>query len=601
MVTNASVLILMTLSPERPQAATAEEIIPRLEARIQNLSGADLEELLGPMRDRLLEPMPRPEAEALGLEALGVCRFLYAHARSRNALPLAHALLVQADLANDAELMRRASTACGLLLADSADVIGAIEHHLRALRISTAANDPVEASRSWNNIGLTFAVAGNHDLAVRCNQKALAEIRDVEGPIYSRYTAYANAANSRFQLAEFEEGLRMANLAMQESGPSFVLEDLNGSILLRRNLVCLLIATGRVQEAEPHVREVAVLAERCRTPRSSIAAATTRAAYEIAIGQFDIALTRLEQALARAREVPTVLRDTLAFVIRAEEAAGHTERALIRLGELSEHIYRSAIDRARKLVELADISLDATSSHDRLNRQTSARLVSRVGRREEPATWKALRRLAVGAALRVGETGWHGMRVGALTKALALANGSSPLEALEIGLAAELHDIGLTSVPEAILAKPGPLNDVERSMVRRHSDAGAGILCDDRDPRILMAHEIAKYHHAWWDGKGYPERVGGHLIPIAARMCAIADAYDVMVCGHPGRGPRSMNEALAELKRGAGTQFDPELTAIFADMIRRQARDHRIDPRAAPGFENFQQLISALQEDGGFA
>jgi putative two-component system response regulator len=348
------------------------------------------------------------------------------------------------------------------------------------------------------------------------------------------------------------------------------------------------------------VLDCAALAERTQTPRALIASAMTRATYELAMGQTDIALTRLEKALAQAREVPAALRDTLTSMVRAEEAAGNVERALVRLRELSDHIYRLAIERARQHVEFAALAEMAGSPLEQEQRQARARLASKTAPPDVPPAWAALERLAVGAAMRWDPTGWHGKRVGALAKALALALGCEPLNALEIGLAAELHDIGFLSVPEGILAKKEPLNDAERAIVRRHVDAGAEMLGDDRHPRVFLAREIARYHHAHWNGEGYPERVAGKRIPFAARVCAIADAYDTMVCGLEGRAPRTMHDALEELGRESGRQFDPEMVACFDELIRTETEDLGMDLQSNAGMEGFQSLVGALREDRGF-
>jgi len=586
------------------QKALAEspplDLLRRLESRLPLLDRRELARELAPLVERLHASLGKEESAAMTGVVLSLCKRLYSEARSGDALPLAQALLVQAGISGDAVLERRASSACGLLAADTGDVVGAIAYHARSLALAVSQEDIAEQSGTWNNIGLAFGVAGNHELAVRCYQRALSLARALPGPVYCRYTASSNLANGLYQLGDFAEGLKMAFLALRELSPAIVGQDVQLAVLQRRNLVRLLIASGRTAEAERYVREVTQLAQRTNAPRTLVAATVTRATYELATGRLDIALTRLEDALTMARGVPAALRDTLTSVIQAEEAAGNAERALVRYQELSDHVYRLAVERARAHVELACLWDATTSRRDLQKERDRSRLVSHQRPRGEPEEWRALQRLAMAATLRVDDTGLHGARVGALTKALALASGVAPLQALEIGLAAELHDIGLSSVPEAILAKRGELNEVERALVERHTDAGAEILCDDRHPRILLARDIAKYHHARWDGCGYPERVGSEFIPPPARMCAVADAYDAMVCGLGHRKPMTMNDALAELRRGAGGQFDPAFVEHFEAVIRDEVSDRGIDPSIMAGLEDFQELVLSLQEDRGY-
>jgi putative two-component system response regulator len=445
-----------------------------------------------------------------------------------------------------------------------------------------------------------MGIAGNYDMAVRCYQRAVSFVQDEPGRVYSRYAALINLVQSHFQLGMYDRGLAAAEHALAEETAAFRDRDPMSVLRLRRNLVRLLVAAGRVQAAEPYVRECAALAQAVGTPRAVIAASTARATYELATGQTDVALTRLERAVAGAREVPAALRDTLACTMRAEEEAGNTERALLRLAELSDHIHRAVVERARQHVELAGIRRAGESVAEHESEQARARLISKLAPPAQPDGWVALDRLAVTAVLRVDATGRHGKRVGALSKALAAASGVEPLQALEIGLAAELHDIGLLSVPEEILAKRTPWSEGERRAVHRHVDAGAEILCDDRHPRVFLAREIAHYHHARWDAAGYPERVGGKFIPLPARICAVADAYDAMVSGIGGRERRTMDEALAELRRHAGTQFDPELVAVFDQLIRTESHDIGMDLASDAGMDGFQELLNSLQEDRGF-
>jgi putative two-component system response regulator len=355
-----------------------------------------------------------------------------------------------------------------------------------------------------------------------------------------------------------------------------------------------------VEDAEPHVLDASTLAQRLRTPRAMIAASLTRAVYDLARGESDVGLTRLEAALEIAREVPAALRDALACVVRAEEMAGHSERALLRLGELSDLVYGPAIAAARQHIEFASIAEREHASGDPEQEQARARLISKLPTPRQPEGWSAFERLAVTACIRMEPTGLHGKRVGALAKALAMACGTDPLHALELGLACELHDIGMVSVSEEMLSKRVPTPDVHHAMVERHVNAGAQILSGDDHPRIFLAREVVRYHHAHWDGSGRPEGVAGARIPFAARVCAVADAYDEMVCGHRGAPRQTMDQALGHLRAQAGRRYDPDLVERFESMIRAESDDLGLDLSAGRGMENFQQLVSALQEDRGF-
>ncbi len=576
------------------------ETLNGLEKRLAQLGRDQLRESLAPIAAQLPQLAGSNEGRLIVDSALSLCRSLYAHARSAEALALAHAALEAAKALDEPLLMRRAATACGVLCADTADLVGAIEHHVFALRLATAANDEVEMSGVWNTIGLAMGISGHYELASRCYRRCLELVENEAGPVFSRYAACGNLAHSLLQVGASEEGLAFARKALQELTPAFREQDPQGVVLLERNLVRLLVATGRIEEAESHMMACVALAGRTQTPRALIAATTARATFELALGRTDVALTRLEQALSTAREVPAALRDTLACVIRAEEAAGNVERALLRMRELSDHIYRTAIDRAREHVELAILPARTRTRVELEQDQSRARLASMTSPAAAPESWSALDRLAVGAAMRMDESGRHGKRVGALVKSLAMANGCEPLQALEMGLAAELHDIGMMSVPEGILKKRALLNEAERAIVMRHVEAGSEILGDDQHPRVFLAREIVRYHHARWDGTGYPERVAGKRIPLGARACAVADAYDAMVCGLGAGNPRSMNEALGELRSQAGSQFDPELVECFDQMIRSETEDLGMDLALNSGMEGFQSLVSALQEDRGF-
>jgi putative two-component system response regulator len=573
----------------------ALEALQALDARaLATLDRAALARHLAPVIERLRRPMAPEQSQAFSQAALSACQLLHLRARSREGLSLLYALLDHARAAGDRLLERRASSACGIHCADAGDPVAAVAHQVDALRL--AGDDRVATSRAWNNIGLAMLAAGHSTMATRAYERALGAVEGTNAADV-RYAVLGNLAQSFFDNGSYEEGLVYANLALAaERG--MVRCDPMAMLRVRRNIVRLLVAVGRVEDAEPHVLDAGLLAQQINTPRASIAAALTRAVYDLALGNADVGLTRLDAALTAAREVPGALRDALACVVRAEEMAGNSERALLRLSELSDVVYGSAVAAVRQHIELACIA-DREGAVAIEDEQARARLISKLATPVRPDGWIALERLGIAACIRIEPTGLHGKRVGALAKALALASGCGPLHALEIGLACELHDIGMVSVPEELIAKRG-LPEGERAIIERHVRAGAEILSDDRHTRIFLAREVVRYHHAHWDGTGHPEGVAGTRIPLAARICAIADAYDDLVCGAHAAPRRTMDEALRHLRAEAGKRYDPGLVHHFESMIRAETDDLGLDLSAAAGMDNFQQLVSALQEDRGF-
>ncbi|MGE5417303.1 MAG: HD domain-containing phosphohydrolase [Acidobacteriota bacterium] len=134
-------------------------------------------------------------------------------------------------------------------------------------------------------------------------------------------------------------------------------------------------------------------------------------------------------------------------------------------------------------------------------------------------------------------------------------------------LLAQFHDIGKIGLPERLLFKPGPLTDLERHDMQRHCEIGHRISLSAPD-LILVADWILK-HHEWWNGKGYPLGIKGNEIPLECRILAIADAYDAMTHDRPYRKALTHDEALTELRKCAGEQFDPSIVETFTVIIEK--------------------------------
>jgi putative two-component system response regulator len=210
----------------------------------------------------------------------------------------------------------------------------------------------------------------------------------------------------------------------------------------------------------------------------------------------------------------------------------------------------------------------------RLQRQEAA-LQGKVAEQELfRSRIEMLERLAVTAELRDDSTGEHSYRVGKLSALLAQEFGCDDDTCYMIELAARLHDIGKIGVPDAILLKPDKLNEAERQIMRTHTTVGAELLSKSNIPHMQMAEEIARHHHEWWDGTGYPGNVSGSAIPLAARITSLADVFDALTHKRPYKVPWPIQAALDEIARLKGIQFDPQLTDHFIVLIGKLKEDH---------------------------
>ncbi len=173
----------------------------------------------------------------------------------------------------------------------------------------------------------------------------------------------------------------------------------------------------------------------------------------------------------------------------------------------------------------------------------------------------------------------HVLRVAHLAHMLALELGLPPHEAAGVRLAAALHDVGKMAIPAAILEKREPLSKQEWQFVHQHTLIGARIL--HAAPALSHVADIVRASHERFDGGGYPDSLPGAEIPLAARIIFVCDAFDAMISERPHSGAIATDTALAELRREAGTQFDPGVVAAFVRLVEDGTYLRRSSPPAA--------------------
>lgn len=210
---------------------------------------------------------------------------------------------------------------------------------------------------------------------------------------------------------------------------------------------------------------------------------------------------------------------------------------------------------------------EATTATDAI-RLADQRMYARKGTGRRSLTGAAIGALLRAMQERGSDLSEHGTDVEDLALDLAAFIGMPALEREHVRQAAALHDVGKLAIPDSILLKPGPLNESELAFMRRHTEIGERILGDE--PAVTPIGALIRASHEHWDGRGYPDGTSGEDIPLGARIIAICDAYDAMVTARPYDVATTPEHAIAELRRCARTQFDPELVEPFVQLLRQR-------------------------------
>ncbi|WP_374342766.1 HD-GYP domain-containing protein [Azonexus sp.] len=175
---------------------------------------------------------------------------------------------------------------------------------------------------------------------------------------------------------------------------------------------------------------------------------------------------------------------------------------------------------------------------------------------------------ALGRAIakRDSDTGAHNYRVAWIAAGIAERMGLAGQAMQSLIAGSFLHDVGKIGIPDAILLKPGRLDDAEMAVMRTHVALGEEIVSDIG--WLAGAHEVVAGHHEKWDGSGYPRRLAGEAIPLAARIFAVVDVFDALCSKRPYKDPLPLDSVLAILEEGRGAHFDPAVLDVFLPQAR---------------------------------
>jgi putative two-component system response regulator len=535
------------------------------------------------MASAALATVPR---EFLSVDRVMCLLFIARHAiYSGNAYtglePATEAVRI-ADQLGEPALRAKALKLLGGVFLETGSYPDTVSTFSAAIEAARLAQDPTQEVDILSNLGLAHQYAGHFGAAVPCYELAV-EISDASGTnSVVRTAALGNLALACLHLRDYGSGLAAARRAVAELHTPANPHENMVRALVECYYARLLLETRDVATARERValaRQFAATA----TGLAQLIAETTLGLVEVYDGQTrDIGLSRLQRAVNDSRaSAASALHDALAMIVRGYEVAGQPTAALVYLHELTQltgdRRVRSVLHHHRRHVDKVRRNLDHRA-REAIEQQEQELRFQRLSMDVLRECILVLEKNTVAAELHDDETGEHCYRVGALAKELALKNGMDPEMCTLIDLSARLHDIGKLRVPDSILLKPGPLAPEERAIMGKHCEHGWELIGEGGLKQLFLAQEIALNHHERWDGSGYPNRRQGLMIPLAARVAALADVFDALTHRRCYKLAWSVDDALREIGRLRGRHFDPDLTDLFLQLVPElQARHGNLD------------------------
>ncbi len=502
-----------------------------------------------------------------------------------------------------------------------AEYAQALDKLTRALTLVRILGNQVAEASFLNNIGILRTELGQYPQALEAFLEAYQLYRHEGHSPRNRAGNLASIGNLYMEMGDFDQADRYYELALAETRriqERFIelqvlqliaelafkrsdytkARDTHGEVVkasrelgLERILLTSLEGLAKTQMAlgEPQIATQTLL-EVLELARSK-GWRTTVLDVLLSLGEASIELKDLRQAreyglealeLSRLAERKRSTYLAHRLLAQVHHAGGEYAQAIEHLEEyhrLEREVFNEESERQRQTLmnhlELERVRNEAESLRLRteLERQAREEAQAKVFQRTQELEFAQLEivsRLALAAEFRDDATGEHTYRVGRNAAMIAKELGWPQHDVDTLRLAARLHDVGKIGIPDAILLKRDRLTVGEYELMKDHTNIGARILSGGRSKILRLAEEIALSHHEHFDGSGYPRGLVGDSIPISGRIVAVADVLDALTHERPYKRAWSVAEALAEIKRQSGRQFDPTVVeaclAVFAEV-----------------------------------
>jgi putative two-component system response regulator len=512
------------------------------------------------------------------LRCLEIClRYFFYHGDSGFCLDIANEHRALASLMGSPSTLRLSLSLLGMVYADMGNLAEALPLYANAIEISRKVEDATAECMVLNNLGTALNYAGLYEEAILCFNRILEF-----PPSNLRHgvdkSALSNLAQSHYYLENFEDALKAISKCVDRA-PTRLDADGNFRQTIREFVfVQVALELGLTDRALEHSSRCTKHAIASSSERCQLMAQIAGGLCSVRIGDVGAGLHALESALARSQRLDSSYRDALIAIVKGYDEASQPAMALKYIEKLLDHTRQHRTAAINTLVSLRQnpiLTNPIAERHFQALERRQAILRVRAAEREAlESKLEMLERLAVTADLREDASGAHGYRVGRLSALFASTLGWSQEATKSLEIAARIHDIGKTAIPDRILGSSDVLKGVERRLMCTHTEIGAELLGRSEVPELKLAERIARSHHECWDGSGYPDSLKGRQIPIEARIVALADVFDALTHGRPFSAPWPFDSAIEEIRHRDGRQFDPNFTGRFVSFLVALSDEH---------------------------
>lgn len=473
----------------------------------------------------------------------------------------------------------------GKCAADTGDIAAAMLAYDAAFALASTLKDGVRERRVWRNLGVTLMHSGLYRDALMCFERAVSA-DDGNKTEIGVVNTYSHIGRCHINLGQFALAAAALDYALTLSAhPADALMAHNRA-MVETNYTRLNVQLGDAS-AYLHAKQARAYAEISRSVRASIYASVAEGLVGATAGDALTSIETLTGILAFAEQNGIATREIIEALIKVYEIAGEPLQARHYVDALLVRHTRQKQDNTVRNMRNYLLRRARPAGAD-----TSDRLLTGQGLPTESAAFEIfqgaavtsslaadrllyLENVAMSAASLVDPSGQHIYRVGRLAGMLAseCRCDADEIRAIEIG--GRLHDIGKVCLPDNLLCAESASASAIRAAQEQHTTEGVAILAKAGDTKWgRTVSEIVRSHHEWWNGTGFPEGLSGELIPLSARIVALADVFDSLTHDRDYRAASTVDAALAQIKAMRARQFDPTLTDIFFRLLATLRREN---------------------------